>query len=242
MSPPHRPSPAPAQRGGPTIHVAARLALLGQTVQAALHGRDLPALCLRLPDEGTPWARSLVRPDDLVLLLDDVDGPGDLRRARERVATCPARCIVLTSAPTGMIWVALMSSGAEAVLSSQVSLDDLVETIQHVLAGDDVVDPQSRASMIREWEEVTSQFEEMAGRLSRLSPRELDVLERVSRGESVAEIAEALGVALTTVRSHIKAGRNKLGVSSQLAAAAILRRRPDIEGVGSTPGSSRTQA
>jgi DNA-binding NarL/FixJ family response regulator len=242
VSPPHRPSPAPAQRGGPTIHVAARLALLGQTVQAALHGRDLPALCLRLPDEGTPWARSLVRPDDLVLLLDDVDGPGDLRRARERVATCPARCIVLTSAPTGMIWVALMSSGAEAVLSSQVSLDDLVETIQHVLAGDDVVDPQSRASMIREWEEVTSQFEEMAGRLSRLSPRELDVLERVSRGESVAEIAEALGVALTTVRSHIKAGRNKLGVSSQLAAAAILRRRHDIEGVGSTPGSSRTQA
>ena len=242
MSPPHRPLPAPAQRGGPTIHVAARLALLGQTVQAALHGRDLPALCLRLPDEGTPWARSLVRPDDLVLLLDDVDGPGDLRRARERVASCPARCIVLTSAPTGMIWVALMSSGAEAVLSSQVSLDDLVETIQHVLAGDDVVDPQSRASMIREWEEVTSQFEEMAGRLSRLSPRELDVLERVSRGESVAEIAEALGVALTTVRSHIKAGRNKLGVNSQLAAAAILRRRGDIEGVGSTQGSSRTQA
>lgn len=242
MSPPHRPSPAPAQRGGPTIHVAARLALLGQTVQAALHGRDLPALCLRLPDEGTPWARSLVRPDDLVLLLDDVDGPGDLRRARERVATCPARCIVLTSAPTGMIWVALMSSGAEAVLSSQVSIDDLVETIQHVLAGDDVVDPQRRASMIREWEEVTSQFEEMAGRLSRLSPRELDVLERVSRGESVAEIAEALGVALTTVRSHIKAGRNKLGVSSQLAAAAILRRRGEIEGVGSTAGPSRTQA
>ena len=227
-----------ARRGRPTIHVAARLALLGQTVQAALQGRDLPAVCVRLPEEGTPWARSMVRPDDLVLLLDDVDGPGDLRRARERVATCPARCIVLTSAPTGMIWVALMSSGAEAVLSSQVSLDDLVETIDHVLAGEDVVDPQRRASMIREWEEVTSQFEEMAGRLSRLSPRELDVLERVSRGESVAEIAAELGVALTTVRSHIKAARNKLGVSSQLAAAAILRRRSDIEGV--SPAVSNT--
>ena len=109
-----------------------------------------------------------------------------------------------------------------------------------MLAGDDVVDPQSRASMIQEWEEVTSQFEEMAGRLSKLSPRELDVLERVSRGESVAEIAAALGVALTTVRSHIKSGRNKLGVSSQLAAAAILRRRPDIEGL--TPTSAGTTA
>lgn len=231
MSQPHPPAWSAPHRGRPTIHVAARLALLGQTVQAALHGRGLPALCLRLPEEGTPWARSLVRPSDLVLLLDDVDGPGDLRRARERVASCPARCIVLTSAPTGMIWVALMSSGAEAVLSSQVSLDDLVEMIEHVLAGDEVVDPDDRASMIQEWEEVTSQFEEMAGRLNRLSPRELDVLERVSRGESVAEIAASLGVALTTVRSHVKSARNKLGVSSQLAAAAILRRRPDIEGV-----------
>ena len=240
MSHTHPPSRGSAHRGRPTIHVAARLALLGQTVQAALHGRDLPALCLRLPDEGVPCARSLVRPDDLVLLLDDVDGPGDLRRARERVATCPARCIVLTSAPTGMVWVALMSSGAEAVLSAQISLDDLVETIEHVLAGDEVVDPQSRASMVQEWEDITSQFEEMAGRLSRLSPRELDVLERVSHGESAAEIAESLGVALTTVRSHIKAGRNKLGVNSQLAAAAILRRRPDIEGVG--PVTSSTQA
>lgn len=240
MSHTHPPSRGTAHRGRPTIHVAARLALLGQTVQAALHGRDLPALCLRLPDEGVPWARSLVRPDDLVLLLDDVDGPGDLRRARERVATCPARCIVLTSAPTGMVWVALMSSGAEAVLSAQISLDDLVETIEHVLAGDEVVDPQRRASMVQEWEDITSQFEEMAGRLSRLSPRELDVLERVSHGESAAEIAASLGVALTTVRSHIKAGRNKLGVSSQLAAAAILRRRPDIEGAG--PVATGTKA
>lgn len=238
MSQTHPPSRS-AHRGRPTIHVAARLALLGQTVQAALHGRDLPALCLRLPEEGAPWARSLVRPDDLVLLLDDVDAPGDLRRARERVATCPARCIVLTSAPTGMIWVALMSSGAEAVLSAQVSLDDLVETIEHVLAGDEVVDPERRASMIQEWEDITSQFEQMAGRLSTLSPRELDVLERVSRGESAAEIAVSLGVALTTVRSHIKAGRNKLGVNSQLAAAAILRRRPDIEGAGPVASGSK---
>ena len=231
MSQAHPPPRGATRRGRPTIHVAARLALVGQTVQAALHGRDLPALCLRIPEEGAPWARSLVRPDDLVLLLDDVDGPGDLRRARERVASCPARCIVLTSAPTGMIWVALMSSGAEAVLSSQVSLDDLVETIEHVLAGEEVVDPERRESMIKEWEEVTTQFEEMAGRLSRLSPRELDVLERVSRGESPAEIATQLGVAITTVRSHIKAARNKLGVNSQLAAAAMLRRRPYIEGV-----------
>jgi DNA-binding NarL/FixJ family response regulator len=236
----HPPSRGGTSRGRPTIHVAARLALVGQTVQAALHGRNLPALCLRLPDEGTPWARSMVRPDDVVLLIDDVDGPGDLRRARERVASCPARCIVLTSAPTGMIWVALMSSGAEAVLSSQVSLDDLVETVEHVLAGEEVVDPQRRESMIKEWEEVTTQFEEMAGRLSRLSPRELDVLERVSRGESPAEIATELGVAITTVRSHIKAARNKLGVNSQLAAAAMLRRRPYIEGVAPVGGSPRS--
>lgn len=235
----HPPSRSAAHRGRPTIHVAARLALLGQTVQAALQGRGLPAVCLRLPEEGVAWSRSLVRPDDLVLLLDDVDGPGDLRRARERVATCPARCIVLTAAPTGMVWVALMSSGAEAVLSAQISLDDLVETIEHVLAGDEVVDPERRASMIQEWEDITSQFEEMAGRLSRLSPRELDVLERVSHGESPREIAEHLGVALTTVRSHIKAGRNKLGVNSQLAAAAILRRRPDIEGVGHVVSANR---
>jgi DNA-binding CsgD family transcriptional regulator len=54
-----------------------------------------------------------------------------------------------------------------------------------------------------------------------LTPREVEVLHHLSRGQSYAEVAMSLGVSLNTVTSHVKNMYRKLDVHT--AAAAVMR-------------------
>ncbi len=67
-----------------------------------------------------------------------------------------------------------------------------------------------------------------------LSPRELDVLQRLSDGTDVTTIARELQLSPNTVRNHVRQILRKLDVSSQLAAVAKATRD------GIIPGQSPT--
>jgi DNA-binding CsgD family transcriptional regulator len=59
--------------------------------------------------------------------------------------------------------------------------------------------------------------------IARLTPREREILELVSKGNTNAEIAEALWLSPGTVRRHLENVFAKLGVHTRTAAAALLR-------------------
>ncbi|MEC5398558.1 response regulator transcription factor [Uliginosibacterium sp. H1] len=59
----------------------------------------------------------------------------------------------------------------------------------------------------------------------KLTPRELDVLGRLAHGESNKDIARRLGVALGTVKAHVKAILEKLHATSRTQAVVIAARR-----------------
>ena len=54
----------------------------------------------------------------------------------------------------------------------------------------------------------------------RMTPRELDVLARMAAGLANRAIAAELGIEYTTVRGHVQAILEKLGVRSRFAAVA----------------------
>lgn len=58
-----------------------------------------------------------------------------------------------------------------------------------------------------------------------LSPRELDVLESLARGDSNRAIAVRLGIGERTVKMHLTQLYNKLGVNSRAEAVEIARQR-----------------
>lgn len=58
-----------------------------------------------------------------------------------------------------------------------------------------------------------------------LSPRELEVLEQLSRGHSYADVADILEISLDTVKSHLKRVFVKLGARSGAHAVGIAFRR-----------------
>ena len=59
---------------------------------------------------------------------------------------------------------------------------------------------------------------------TRLTPRQLEVLELIDQGRAAKAIAGKLGIAEPTVRNHIRSILLELGCHSQLEALAVARR------------------
>ena len=57
--------------------------------------------------------------------------------------------------------------------------------------------------------------------ITRITPRETDVLRLIAAGCTYAQAADRLGVSLPTVCTHVKTAYRKLGVRS--GAAAVMR-------------------
>jgi two-component system nitrate/nitrite response regulator NarL len=65
---------------------------------------------------------------------------------------------------------------------------------------------------------------ELAHRVERLTPRELEILQRVAAGEASIDIASELGMSRHTLRTHIQNVLTKLGVHSKTdAVVAAIR-------------------
>jgi len=61
-----------------------------------------------------------------------------------------------------------------------------------------------------------------ASGLSELSPREVEIVNRMLRGERVATIARALCLSASTVRNHLSSVYRKLGIHSQTELIEVL--------------------
>jgi DNA-binding CsgD family transcriptional regulator len=60
-------------------------------------------------------------------------------------------------------------------------------------------------------------------RWTRLTPRELQIVDRIAAGKRPASIAEEFVVSVATVRTQIKSILGKLELNSQLEVAALAR-------------------
>lgn len=83
---------------------------------------------------------------------------------------------------------------------------------------------RTRISSICERFAAVSTGEPTAAQAPTLSPRELDVLACVAVGHRNAEIAADLGLALETVKSHLRSAMRKLQCGSRLQAVVTARR------------------
>ena len=68
-----------------------------------------------------------------------------------------------------------------------------------------------------------------------LSPREREVLSRLSAGESRARVAEALSISANTLRAYIDSARHKLGAANVTHAVALATQRGMIVPSGVLP-------
>lgn len=197
--------------------------LLAQALAIALAARGHEAVLL--DPTGDVAAAVAVAPPDVVVLdlhlgADDPAGGDRLVGA----VTPLAPVLVLTAETDRARWGRCLRSGARAVVSKEADLERVVAAVEAVAAGEEVLDGPERTALLRA--AVLAERDE-AARLApfrQLTPREQAVLEAVVEGVPALEIAQTASVSEATVRTQIRAVLAKLGVRSQLAAAAAARR------------------
>jgi DNA-binding NarL/FixJ family response regulator len=203
------------------IAVTSDRSLVADAVSAALSGSNVSVVRVpwpgerRLRDAGWPAG---MEPPELALMLCDLD-PASVEAARWVVWRYPTRWLLLTDAPRGPLWGAMLEAGVAGILRSSTTVADLLDVIAALREG--TVDGQpDHDELVEAWRQVQLERAEAQARVSSLTQRELEVLRMLHSGHTVRQIAEINGVAPSTVRSQVRSVLRKLGVNSQLAAAA----------------------
>lgn len=160
---------------------------------------------------------------DVVLMdvrMPQLDG---IIATREIVASgLPTRVLILTTFENDDYVVGALSAGASGFLLKRTRPEQLIEAIHTVAAGEALLSPSVTRTlidrMVRQWPPDPTMA---ARRLRQLTPREREVLELVARGRSNQEIAAALAVEESTVKTHLKRIMAKLGLRDRVQAVIL---------------------
>jgi DNA-binding NarL/FixJ family response regulator len=216
-------SPAPERL---RVLVASDQALIADAVRAALASRGHDARVVRWPGDGAHGLRR--RPTGRVpmvevgLLLSDLDRWSRIRAAALVVERIRVPWVVLTTSPRGPAWGGVLSAGAQVVVPGTTRLDGIGDLLLAAVRRQLAMPAAERLELEQAWQAMRARHDGVVERVSRLTPREREVLRLMYAGASVARIAELFEVAPATVRSQVKAVLRKLDVNSQLAAVAAF--------------------
>lgn len=166
----------------------------------------------RIPDEHP----------DVVLMdinLGGMNGIECVSRLKQRVPK--TQVLMLTTYDDGDLIFDSLRAGANGYLLKNMPRQELVQALQQVQAGGAPMSLQIARKVINYFHDSDKPSQE----LQQLTGRETEILKLLAKGYLYKEIAERLGVSLSTVRTHVSAVYEKLHVHSRTEAAMKLAGR-----------------
>ncbi|MBU0915591.1 MAG: response regulator transcription factor [Gammaproteobacteria bacterium] len=178
---------------------------------------------------------------DVVLLDNHLPGVHGIDALPQLLAAQPApKVLMLTVSEDANDLARALSAGASGYLLKTAEGNELVDAIERVHRGESVVSPEMTGKLVAAYRQALASASEAspatgastapvvdtapaqaAGPLSRLSPRERDILREIARGASNKEIARTLDIAETTVKIHVQHILRKLNLTSRVQAAVM---------------------
>jgi DNA-binding NarL/FixJ family response regulator len=180
---------------------------------------------------------------DVVLMdvrMPDLDGISATRALAQ--AAPAARVLILTTFEQDDYVFGALRAGASGFLLKRTRPEELLAAVHTVAAGEALLSPSvTRRVIDRMAQQPTPALADQA-KLEALTPREREVLERVARGLSNREIAAALAVEESTIRTHVKRILMKLELRDRVQAVIFTYEagvnRPEV-GAKPTPPQHR---
>ncbi|WP_058556955.1 response regulator transcription factor [Thiohalocapsa sp. ML1] len=121
-------------------------------------------------------------------------------------------CILSASAQPAHVQIAA-EAGVRAYVVKTVAVPEIVAILRRVLSGDTVFPPpEGPAPAFADTEPA-----------ARLTPRQMEIVERLAAGATNREIAETLGFTEHTAKRHVLNICRKLGAGNRVEAVAIAR-------------------
>jgi RNA polymerase sigma factor (sigma-70 family) len=159
-----------------------------------------------------------LRPD--VVLMDvrmpNLDGIAATREAL--AARAETKVVILTTFEEDDYIFGALSAGASGFLLKRSSPEELIGALHSVAAGDSLLSPSVTRRVIERMATQPAPETSSSKRLEELTPREREVLELVARGLSNSEIASALVIEESTVKTHVKRILMKLRLRDRVQA------------------------
>jgi DNA-binding NarL/FixJ family response regulator len=178
------------------------------------------------------------RPD--VVLMDirmpNLDG---LEATRRLVAEgARTRVLVLTTFDLDEYVFDALRAGASGFLLKDATAEELVAAVRTLAAGDAVLAPAVTRRVIEAFGRAPAGDPRLGQRLASLSAREVEVLRRLARGLSNAEIARELFVTDATAKTHVSNVLTKLELRDRVQAV-IFAYESGIVTLGHNPAAGR---
>jgi DNA-binding NarL/FixJ family response regulator len=178
---------------------------------------------LRLAKQLTP---------DVVIMDINLPRMNGLQVTRELKHVAPEIAIIMLTAyhDDEQIFHSVRA-GAAAYFPKDVTPRRLLEAVRQVSQGNYVIDDEVlNKPEVASW--LLQQFDKVAyidglpnEMFAPLSPREMEILQHIAKGQSNKEVAYALGISRQTVKNHMTSILRKLAVNDRTQAALYAVRR-----------------
>jgi two-component system invasion response regulator UvrY len=160
-----------------------------------------------------------------LLILDlNLPGLGGLELLRRFTRTAPRLPILVFSLHTEALYaVRAMEAGARGFVSKNAKAEELLAAVETILAGGTAIERDIA-------NEIAGHNIGENAYLRPLTQRDLEILRLLAGGNSLAQIADTLGIAYKTVANTLSLIKEKLGVGStaDLIRIAIGRGLADL--------------
>lgn len=152
-------------------------------------------------------------PDVVVmdLMMPVMDGIAATREFREQLPS--GKVLILTTSTTSDDLANALKNGAAGAITKSDATSKLVSAIRAVAAG--------RESISGEIKRLIADDPP----IPELSPRQLEILQSITRGLTTPDIAKQLGISAESVKMHSSILFAKLGASNRTEAVAIALRK-----------------
>ncbi|MGH3397202.1 MAG: response regulator [Streptosporangiaceae bacterium] len=169
-------------------------------------------------------ARAAALGPDVVLMdvrMPEMDGLEATRLITGGERDAGPRVVMLTTFDLDDYVYEALRAGASGFLLKDAPRHDLIAAVRRVAAGDALLAPSVTRRLIEAFARRPPETAPSPSRLASLTARERDILLRLARGRSNAEVAAELFVGETTVKTHVGHLLAKLGLRDRVQAVIL---------------------
>jgi DNA-binding NarL/FixJ family response regulator len=230
--------PAQGTREPITVVIADDHRSFGEALEVALdQERDLRVIDVVTDGQSAIDAASKDHPD--IVLMDiqmpGVDGIEATRRIHDE--TAGTAVIVLSGHPDDVGLARAIQAGARGFLKKTEAVGGLADAIRRAHRGEPLHTSAEVEESLRRLRRRRAEDGNLAQRIERLTPRELEILQRMADGDTPERIATELGMSKHTLRTHTQNVLTKLGVHSKLDAIVAAIRYGKVRTIDVTPSN-----